>query len=248
MTREPTAWPRTPRSSAFTLVELLVVLGIIAFAAAILVPATRRAPAAAHRNHCSNNLKAIALALRSYESLYHTLPPAYTVDDSGKPLHSWRTLILPFLEERQLYASIDLARPWNDEANAEAFKAKVPVYACPAANAPATHTTYLAVVASNGCFRPGIPRELADITDSQSKTLMIVEVAPSQAVHWMCPKDADEAMIVGINEKAGLAHALGVNMAFVDGHVTFLSANLTADNRRALISIAGNDLPGSGEL
>ena len=45
---------------------------------------------------CVNNLKQIALALHNYEEVYKVLPPAYTVDAQGRPLHSWRTLILPY--------------------------------------------------------------------------------------------------------------------------------------------------------
>ena len=71
---------------------------------------------------CANNLKQIALALRNYESVYHALPPAYTVDAEGKPLHSWRTLILPYLEQQALYDKIDLSKPWDDPANKEAYE------------------------------------------------------------------------------------------------------------------------------
>ena len=106
----------------FTLVELLVVIGIIVVLIALLLPAVRFSTAAGRRSDCSNKLKQIALALRAYEARFHALPPAYTVDADGKPLHSWRTLILPFLERIDVYRRIDLSKPWNDPANAEAFK------------------------------------------------------------------------------------------------------------------------------
>src|SRR5262245_46299640 len=84
----------------FTLLELLVVVAVIGILIALLLPATRSARPAARRAQCTNNLKQIALALRSYEQDHKALPPAYTVDESGRPLHSWRTLILPHLEQR----------------------------------------------------------------------------------------------------------------------------------------------------
>lgn len=250
MKREPTPSPLFSGSlqrKAFSLVQLLVTLGLFAIGVALLLPATRRSTPAAHRNTCSTNLKQIVYALRSYESVYHALPPAYTVDDSGKPLHSWRTLILPYLELDSLYASIDLSKPWNDEANAEAFNAQLQLFRCPAANVPPSHTTYLAVVTPNSCLRPGQPRPLADVSDGEGKTMMVVDVAPSQAVHWMCPTDADEATILGIQDTDHLPHPNGVNAAFVDGSVHFLPTKLIAEHGRALISIAGNDPVGAGD-
>jgi type II secretory pathway pseudopilin PulG len=73
------------------LIEVLVVVGVIAVFVALFLPNVRFAGEAARRTQCSNNLRNIALALRAYESVHHSLPPAYTVDAEGKPLHSWRT-------------------------------------------------------------------------------------------------------------------------------------------------------------
>lgn len=87
--------PKPSSRRRITLVELLVVLSIVAVLIALLLPATRSARPAAHRAMCVNNLRQIALALHNYEQVCKCLPPAYTVDASGRPLHSWRTLILP---------------------------------------------------------------------------------------------------------------------------------------------------------
>src|SRR5262245_6205217 len=84
--------------SGFTLAEFLVVVGIIAVLIAFLLPSIRSGGEAARRAQCTNNLKQIALALYNYEQEHKVLPPAYTVDATGRPLHSWRTLILPYLE------------------------------------------------------------------------------------------------------------------------------------------------------
>ena len=150
----------------FRLVELLVVLGIIAILIALLLPAVRTAGPAARRAQCTNNLKQIALALHNYEQAYNALPPAYTVDAEGRPLHSWRTLILPYLEQGPLYQTIDLSKPWNDPANAKALETVLPVFRCPEAVGPQNTTTYLAIAAPNGCLIPRESRRLAEITDA----------------------------------------------------------------------------------
>src|SRR4029079_14091872 len=76
-----------PRRLAPTLLGCLVVIVTLGVLAALLLPATRRAGPAAYRMQCSINLKQIAIALHSYHDKYGALPPAYTVDADGKPLH-----------------------------------------------------------------------------------------------------------------------------------------------------------------
>ncbi len=219
---------------------------------ALFLPAVRRAGPAARRSQCKNNLKQIALALFNYEAEHHALPPAYTVDAYGNRLHSWRTLILPYLDESRLYNSIDLSKPWDDPANAKAFNTHVSVFECPTdagswdhtASGPRNHTTYLASVASNGCFRLTEPRLLSEITDGTSNTLMVIEVPSDQDDPWMSPQDADEQLIMSIGQESKLAHTGGMYAALCDGSVRFLSANMPAATRRALISVADNDTVG----
>ena len=63
-----------------------------------------------------NNLHKIALAVLNYEVKYGRFPPAYTVDKKGRRMHSWRVLILEFLDS-DLYAQYDFSRPWNSPGN-----------------------------------------------------------------------------------------------------------------------------------
>jgi prepilin-type processing-associated H-X9-DG protein len=226
------------------LVEVLVVLSIIAVLIALLLPAVRSgAGPAARRFHCMGNLKQIALALHNYESVHNALPPAYTVDATGRPLHSWRTLILPYLEQEPLYRTIDLSKPWNDPANAKALRTSLPVFRCPEATGPPNTTTYLAIVAPNGCLMPEAPRRLAEITDGTASTLMVIEAGEESAVPWMAPVDADEFLVMSLGSTTKLHHAGGTNAGFVDGSVRFMKASIPADVRRAVISISGNDDP-----
>jgi prepilin-type processing-associated H-X9-DG protein len=237
--RKPSPKPR------FRLIELLVVLGVVALLIAFLLPATRSAGPAARRAQCTNNLKQIALALYNYEKVYNALPPAFTVDASGRPLHSWRTLILPYLEQEPLYKSIDLAKPWNDPANAKALATPLPVFRCPEANGPSNMTTYLAMVGPNGCLLPKGSRRLAEITDSHASTIMVIEAGEEHAVPWMSLPNADQSLVMSLGPTTKLHHAGGMNASFVDGSVRFLKTSIPAAVRRALISISGHDDPAS---
>jgi hypothetical protein len=73
------------------------------------------------------NLSIIQGAINSYHAAHNQAPPSILRDESGKALHSWRSLVLPFLAEdiRDEYASIDLSLPWNSSVNMAAA-AKAP--------------------------------------------------------------------------------------------------------------------------
>ncbi len=233
--------PRKPGMLRIRLVELLAVIAIVGILVALLLPAIRTAREPARRAQCGNNLKQIALALQNYESDYHALPPAYTVDADGQPLHSWRTLILPYLEQESLYEKIDLSRPWNDPSNREAYETELSAYQCPSVDCPPNHTTYLAVVAPDGCFLPTEPRKLAEITDDPTLTLMVLETTAERAVPWMSPADEDGQWILRFGTDSQLPHPGGIKAACVAGNVIFLRSDSKAATRRALISIDGQD-------
>ncbi len=189
----------------------------------------------------ANNLKQIALALLQYEVQYHAFPPAYTVDERGQPLHSWRTLLLPYLERRAVYQQIDFSKPWDDPVNLEAARNGPPMLICPGADIPEGHTTYVAIIAPDSCLQPGQPRALTDITDKMSQTLLVIEVDAAHAVPWMAPRDADEQLLLSLGSDSKLPHRGGINAVMVDGSGHFLESPLTAAELRALVSVAGGD-------
>ncbi len=104
---------------AFTLVELLVVIAIIGVLVALLLPAVQAAREAARRSSCSNNLKQIGLALHNYHDSFNAFPRAVTwgggTTTPQLPYHhTWITSILPFIEQRPLYDSINHDAPaWS---------------------------------------------------------------------------------------------------------------------------------------
>jgi type II secretory pathway pseudopilin PulG len=235
------AIPKARPRRRVTLIELLVVISIIGIVSGLLLPTNRRARPEARRAQCANNLRQIALALHNYERAYNALPPAHTVDSNGKPLHSWRTLILPYLDAEDIYRSIDLAKPWNDPANAKARETVIGIFRCSETAMERNTTTYLAITARNGCFMPAKARRLADITDDHASTIMVIEAGDENAVPWMAPFDANDALLASLGSTAQLHHTGGTQASFVDGSVLFMKSAIPAAALRALISISGND-------
>ena len=94
----------------FTLVELLVVIAIIGTLVGLLLPAVQSAREAARRSACTNNMKQLGLGVLNFESARKRLPTASTGVGSSAGAttgsYSWIAVILPFLEETNLYTTI----------------------------------------------------------------------------------------------------------------------------------------------
>src|SRR5438128_530821 len=132
----------------FTLIELLVVIAIIGVLVALLLPAVQKIRESANRMQCTNNLKQMGLALHHYHDSYHSFPAGFisTLTDSAwrlpagncnafpperGPGWSFFALMLPYLEQENLFRSIRLDLPIADPANAMARNTSVKTYVCP---------------------------------------------------------------------------------------------------------------------
>ena len=121
----------------FTLVELLVVIAIIGILIALLLPAVQAAREAARRTQCANVEKQLGLAVLNFESAKKQLPDSTRPGGSTTaPRISGFTLILPFLEEAQLYQQYDFTLNWDaisgaGGANLSVTKIPIPALICP---------------------------------------------------------------------------------------------------------------------
>ncbi|WP_437203020.1 DUF1559 family PulG-like putative transporter [Planctomicrobium sp. SH664] len=217
---------------------------VIVFGVLILIflpPLPSDGVQSARRHQCRHNLKQIGLALHSYVDRWGALPPAYTVDANGNRLHSWRTLILPYLDQASLYKRIDLSKPWDDPVNQKAWEQNLPAYQCPGLEVPPGFTNYMAVVGPDYCFLPDRPRPLSEITDPLSATLMVFEITAAEAAHWMSPHDASPEFFLTFNSRTKIPHAGVLNILFADGSARSLSTEMPRETRQALLTVSGNE-------
>jgi prepilin-type N-terminal cleavage/methylation domain-containing protein len=150
---------RTIRRTGFTIIELLVVIGVIGLLVALLLPAVQNSREAARRLSCGNNLRQIGMAIANYESQFKVLPPfSVWSGPPGEPLGggilpvgivdrvaqgispanepdrlnaNWQILILPQLDQVTVYRQFNLDLPTADPANAAARIVEIPSLKCP---------------------------------------------------------------------------------------------------------------------
>jgi hypothetical protein len=186
--------------------------------------------------HCKNNLKQIALALHVYHDAWGSFPPAYVADANGKPMHSWRVLILPYIDEKGLYERYDFSKPWDAPENAGVLAEMPDVFTCPSDRDAAPNTTSYAGVFGPGCvFDPERPVRIRDIKDGTTVTLMVGEVV-GVAIPWTKPEDIDVTQHPTINQPGGFGsrHEGGCQFVTADGATHFLDEDVDQDKLRRL--------------
>lgn len=127
----------TAERAAFSLVELLVVIGIVGALLGMVLPAMQTVRETSRRSACGNNLRQCALGTLGYDVARGMFPPGCDLEPVGASMpdgtqHAWSTFILSQIEEGGLASRIDLRKLWNAPGgNDEASAATVAVYVCP---------------------------------------------------------------------------------------------------------------------
>jgi len=119
------------RRPAFTLIELLVVIAIIAVLIGLLLPAIQKVREAANRVTCNNNLKQLGIALHNHQGTYQAFPAGCSLP-WGQWGHSPSFQLMPFIEQENLYRTVDLNKgPYESDNNQKAITQQPKLFLCP---------------------------------------------------------------------------------------------------------------------
>jgi len=261
--------PVRRRRRGFSLIELLVVIAIIGVLTGLLMSGVQKARAAALRISCTNNLKQIGLACHLYHDTNNYFPAGFLASNASSgntaPGWSWAAQLLPYIEQNNLAASIDLSQPMTNYPSV--IGTPVKVYVCPADIAPpngftvsgtgtmAAPCSYAACCGSDasdattcdpglGIFYCNSQTRVSDILDGTSQTILVGEKAWSQAqIMWAGALPGAQVVRGSLNVNPGSPQGSieGPAMALSHAHLN----NALGDTDGGLDDFSSNHTGGS---
>ena len=218
------------------LLGLVLMMGMCLF-----LPKVNVSRESIRRAACRTHLRSIGVALRGYHDVYGTFPPAYTVDAEGNPMHSWRVLILPFLDHQGLAARYCFDEPWDGPNNSALLVERPSEFSCPSDPGNQDDTNYLAIVGPEAGWDGARPLGKDDIPGDRRAVVLLVE-ARETGIAWSEPRELPyEEAIAGINREDvfGISsnHPHGAHTLFLDGSVGFLHEGSEGERLARLLSL-----------
>ena len=236
-----------------------MVFGFYAFKFYVL-----RAHDSAVRIQCLNQMKSIGIALRNYHVTYGTYPPAYVADENGKPMHSWRVLLLPYLDRNDIYKQYRFDEPWDGPNNRQLHDQIPEIFHCQSEKHENGNrfTNYVAVMGKSTpwSFANSVSSDDIMRSDGSSNTIHVVEMKNS-GIHWMEPRDLNlTKMSLTINDPSqpciscnhGHTHWLfqffgknkgyrEPNILWADGSAKRLPVDISRERLKAFLTARGGE-------
>lgn len=257
--------PKPRARPGFTLLELLVVIGLLAILIGLLLAAVQKVREAGRRAECQSRLRNQAMAVLHYESESGVLPPG-AIQGPFKPgvpagaAHSLWAVELPYLDQGPVAGRYRMGVSFDHPENRPAVAARIPVLECPNAPpgrlaewdtgsggvadyAPLDVNPFLADIAAIdpvANFEGPLPVNgrvrLSDITDGASNTILLAEAGGRPGMAWCSPE-----VPLSLRQVFGGLHPRGNNVAMADGSVRFLRETVSLRVLGRLATRAGGE-------
>lgn len=220
----------------------VVVVGVLlSFTVFLFWPLFRGLKARRDKITSQSNLQQVVQALNAYAADYGTYPPPTVFDKAGKPMHSWRVLLLPYLGEQALYATYNFDEPWDSNDNSTLLPRCPSVYRSPGSS----ENTCFLITGQGTLFPASGPLGPAAIPDGLGTTLLVVE-SDNPLNEWTKPLDIEIAKLnptIGASgpNTIGGNHSGGAAAAFADGSPAWLADDLNPVLLQAVVSPDGGE-------
>jgi len=238
------------KSLGVVAVSITILIGSVAVFAAIsfvVLPLIKGDPNLTDRKESARRLSQISQALNLYHDTYGSYPPAVIYDSNGLPMHSWRVLILPFLDEQTIYDQYKFDEPWNGPNNSMLINQMPPVFASPAneIGSNLAETSYMVIVGPNTPFPPkGKTVTRKSISDGTQNTILVAEIIDNGTI-WISPTDLVAAnMVFDIDSPDGEIESRypgGAQVAMANDDVVFLPDRTSRRIVRSLTTANGDE-------
>lgn len=241
--------PVRPRRTSFTLRRLFIWLTGLGIVLAVISYPIHSAWKAYHQLTTSLRPYHLSFAIHNYIDEHQHLPPAVVFDEAGQPMHSWRVLLTPYLDEATWYSQYDLTQPWNsprNDAHCRSSDIALRLFASTDAHNLNRHCTNFVVVRGPGTLFPDDEAmQWSELRDKALNVVMLVEIPPS-TILWHEPKDLDiRKMSFQINDGSqpclGNARGTGAWVAFADGRTEWLPNSTPPTDLRAMLTLDSED-------
>lgn len=209
----------------------------------------------ARESVCNGHIYKMVFAMYLYHDQHGRLPPPYIADKAGRPMHSWRVLLLPYLGYQELYDEYSFDEPWNGPNNLKLHNKMPDVYRCPnGCEENSSRANYFVVVGANTAFPadrsvtiqdfPGLIDGDVMITDDPATTALVIESA-TRTTNWLEPNDI---LIDEVLDESNFQQMLdessdrkGIGVAFADRKYIRISSRPSAEDLRSMWTIQGGE-------